>query len=216
MKLFDPDSPLMSALGTLADLMLCNVLFCLCSLPLFTVGASLTALYDCTLNLAEERESSFLPGQFLRAFRRNFRRGTALWLICIAAVLALWAYSAAVDTLPGDLSRVYRITFFALMALLLAGFQYLFPLQARYGGRVGETLRTAWYLSAAALPWTLCSLAVTGTAVGLSFFLDPGVRNAAVFLWGAVLFAVTAYLNSFLFLRAFRRLDRLRPPQNNP
>ena len=54
-KLLGPESPLMTALGTLADLVFCNILFCLFSLPLFTVGASLTALYDCTISIVEER-----------------------------------------------------------------------------------------------------------------------------------------------------------------
>ena len=210
MKLFDPEGPLMSALGTLADLMFCNILFCLFSLPLFTAGASLTALYDCTLSIVEEREASFLPGQFWKSFRRNFRQGTLLWLICIAAFVILWTYSAAVNTLSGNLSRIYRITFLILLILFLAGFQYLFPLQARYDMTLFDTLKTAWFLSGVALPWTLCTLAVTTGAVWLSFFMDPGARNTAVFLWAVILFALVAYLNSFFFVKAFQKLEHFR------
>lgn len=210
MRLFDPEGPVMSALGTFADLVFCNILFCLFSLPLFTVGASASALCDCALSLAEQREESFIAGQFWKAFRRNFRRGTALWLILLLGVLFLWAYSRAVDALSGDLRRLYRVTFFVLLFLYAAGAQYVFPLQARFGRAehkpsVWGVLKTAWLLSAAALPWTLCATGIGVAAVCVSF-MNPAILNTAVFLWAFAGFAVVAYLQSFFFLRAFRLL----------
>lgn len=38
MSLFDMNGPLMNALRKLANIILCNITFCLLSLPLFTVG----------------------------------------------------------------------------------------------------------------------------------------------------------------------------------
>lgn len=200
------ESPLMVALGTLADLVFCNILFCLFSLPLFTVGASLTALYDCTLSIVEQREESAVVFQFWKAFRGGFRRGTALGLICMAAFALLWGYYMAVGTLSSGLQRVYRVTFLVLAFLWLAVFQYVFPLQAKFRMKVGRTLKTAALLSAAALPWTLASLAVTAGAVYLSFFMNPDGLGIALFLWFFAVFAVVAYLNSFFFRQAFKHL----------
>lgn len=205
-KLLGPESPLMTALGTLADLVFCNILFCLFSLPLFTVGASLTALYDCTISIVEEREASFIVQQFWSAFRRNFKRGTILGLICAAVFGMLLAYYVVVETLSGSLQRIYQVTFLVLTFLWLAIFQYIFPLQAKFRMKVGQTLKTAVLLSAAALPWTLLTLVVTGGAVYLSFFMNPNTLNTAVFLWAFAIFAVVAYLNSFFFRQAFKRL----------
>ena len=211
-RMFALESPLMNALGTLADLVFCNVLFCIFSLPLFTAGASLCALYDCTLSIVEEREESFILRQFWNAFRRHFRRGTALGLLSAAVFALLGAYHLAVGAMEGPLGRSYRITFLVLAFLWLAVFQYLFPLQAKYRMKVGQTFKTAALLSAAALPWTLCTLAVTGGAIWLSFFLNPAALNVAAFLWAFGVFAVVAYLNSFFFRMAFRRLV----PENRP
>ena len=50
MRFFDPDGPMMTALSKLADIVICNVmfvLFCLFSLPIVTIGASLAALFTC-------------------------------------------------------------------------------------------------------------------------------------------------------------------------
>ena len=216
MKLFDPEGSLMSALGTFADLVFCNILFCLFSLPLLTIGASASALYDCTLSIAEQREASFIAAQFWQAFRRNFRRATALWLILLAAALFLWVYSRAVDALSGDLQRLYRVTFLVLSFFFLAGGQYVFPLQARFSRmESGENrkslwgvLKTAYFLSAAALPWTLGAAGIGVAAVYVSFFMNPAALHTAVFLWAFAAFAVVAYLQSFLFVRAFRTLGQ--------
>ena len=44
MRLFDPEGPLMTALSKLADIIICNLMFVLFSVPIITFGASLTAL----------------------------------------------------------------------------------------------------------------------------------------------------------------------------
>ena len=53
-RLFDMDNPLMQALGILADLMVLNLLTIVCSLPVLTAGAALTAL-NATAHKADIR-----------------------------------------------------------------------------------------------------------------------------------------------------------------
>ena len=199
----------MVALGKLADLVFCNMFFCLLSLPVFTIGAALSALYDCTLCIAQDREEMpIIAVQYWRAFRKNFKQATLLWLLCLGAFLLLGAYALAVLRLEGILGRVYRVTFLLLCFLFLAGYQYIFPLQARYEMSTRNLLKNAWLLSLAALPWTLCSLGVTAGAVYLSFFMNPAAVNTFVFLWAVGIVGIIAYLNSFFFLRAFRKLPQ--------
>ena len=45
-SLFDPERPLWRGLGTLADVLVLSAMWFTASLPLFTLGASTTALYD--------------------------------------------------------------------------------------------------------------------------------------------------------------------------
>ena len=58
MKLFDVDGPLFSALDTFSKLVLCNLCFVLFSIPVVTIGASLTALYTCTQRLVYGEEDA--------------------------------------------------------------------------------------------------------------------------------------------------------------
>lgn len=205
-NVFDPEGPVMVALGKLADLVFCNILFILCSLPVFTIGASLTALYRCTLSIAADTEESVIFRQFFVAFRRGFRRSTLLWLICLGAGIVLFLYSLAVGAMPEAYYRTYRVTLFLLLFLFLAGAQYFFPLQAFYDLGVKATLKTAWLLSAAAFPMTLAALLLPAAAFYLSFLMNPNAFNVMLYLWAFAVIAVIAYLKSFLFRRAFRKL----------
>lgn len=86
---FNMDNGLFRALGKLADLMLLNILFLVCSLPIFTIGASFTAMYYVTLKLAENEEG-YTPGAFLKSFKQNFKQATIIWLSCCSSASYLF------------------------------------------------------------------------------------------------------------------------------
>lgn len=208
MKIFSLEGPLMTALGKLADLVFCNILFVLFSLPVVTMGASLTALHSCCMSIVNDTEESFIPRKFWKAFRKDFRRSTAVWFVCLGVILLLGAYWMAVGMLGDAMQRMYRITFFVLFFLFLCGFQYVFPLAAQYPMKTGALLKNAWLLSAAALPWTLLSIAVEVGMVYLTLFMRPDSFSVSLFLWAFLLPALITYLNSFFFRMAFRRVER--------
>ena len=49
---FNYDNPVWRFIGKLGDLILLNILWIVCSIPVFTIGASTTAVYYVTLKLA--------------------------------------------------------------------------------------------------------------------------------------------------------------------
>ena len=209
MKLFDVDGPLFSALDTFSKLVLCNLCFVLFSIPVVTIGASLTALYTCTQRLVyeESREEKLVFLEFWHAFRRNFKQATALWLICLAAILFLGAYYFVVQRLAGGFGTLYMVTFFFLTLVFLFGFLYVFPLQARFKNTVRNTLRNAWLLSVAALPWTVLIILLIAGAVYVSFIMNPGAAGFFTYLWAVCGFSIVAYFQSFLTRQAFRKLE---------
>ena len=209
MRIFDPNGPLMSALGKLSDIVICNILFCLFSLPVFTFGASLAALYSCMQALVyeEDRNDGLVFREFWLAFRQNFKKATLLWLICLLILLFLGAYYWIVQSLAGAYGKVYQITFYFLLLVFLFGFLYIFPLQARYENSVKNTLRNAWLLSVAALPWTVLCLLLIAAAVYISFIMNPRTVDIFTYLWAVCGFGLIAYLECFFFRQAFRKLS---------
>ena len=87
-RIFDMDNPLWRFLGKLADLMILNILFLLCSIPIFTIGASLTGVYYVCLKI-KEQEEGYIVRNFFKSFKQNFVQSTIIWLIMLALGLLL-------------------------------------------------------------------------------------------------------------------------------
>ena len=64
-SIFRPYGPVWNFFNAITDVLLLSLLWCGCSLPLITLGASTTALYDAAVHGIRYRE----PGVYRRFFR---------------------------------------------------------------------------------------------------------------------------------------------------
>ena len=69
--LFDPDGAVMRGLTALSDIILLNLCFLLCCIPLVTAGAAWSALYGAYLR---RREGDGAVRLFFSGFRRKIGR----------------------------------------------------------------------------------------------------------------------------------------------
>lgn len=147
---FSPDSKFMAVCAKLVQLTKINLLWLLCSLPLFTIGASSCAMLACLTAMQQEEDCG--AKVFFRAFRLHFGRATALWLLAVfmGAMLALDYWIVAPLDFPGKMAVVVVICFCALALILVSGL--VFPLLVRYPQSVRETVVNAVLLSVAHLP----------------------------------------------------------------
>jgi len=88
MKFLSYDSRFSQILIKLSYTCWLNLLWIICSLPVFTIGASTTALYTVTLKMADDNESE-ITKTFFRAFRDNFPQATRIWLILLVIGVVL-------------------------------------------------------------------------------------------------------------------------------
>ena len=70
---FSMDSPFFSFMSRLADIVLLNLLYIICCLPVFTIGAATSALYYQVMKMSKNEESYVFRG-FFKAFRENFKK----------------------------------------------------------------------------------------------------------------------------------------------
>lgn len=63
-------------------LILCNILWVLCSIPFLTIGASTTALYYSVVK-SLRRDGAPLTRSFFHAFRENFRQSTVVHIVLL-------------------------------------------------------------------------------------------------------------------------------------
>lgn len=201
-KLFRMDSPLMRFLTKIADLMVLNILFCITSIPLITIGASWTALYSVTLKMVRDEEGS-VSRSYFRSFRQNFRQATLLWL-GVLVVLALLVLDIRVlngvagGTAPG-LLRV-GVEILALLGIMVL--QYLFPSLARFEASLADTLKNACMMALAHLPKTALMTAAAVGAVWITLINNTTIA-VGLMVWPLIGFSLMAFGNSGILRKIF-------------
>lgn len=201
-KLFRMDSPLMRFLTKIADLMVLNILFCVTSIPLITIGASWTALYSVTLKMVRDEEGS-VSRSYFRSFRQNFRQATLLWL-GVLVVLALLVLDIRVlngmagGTAPG-LLRV-GVEILALLGIMVL--QYLFPSLARFEASLADTLKNACMMALAHLPKTALMTAAAVGAVWITLINNTTIA-VGLMVWPFIGFSLMAFGNSGILRKIF-------------
>ena len=74
MKLFSMDGKFLETFNKITDLVTLNILWLLCCIPIITIGASTSALYQVTLQIAENRDSYITKRIFLKLFVKTSGR----------------------------------------------------------------------------------------------------------------------------------------------
>lgn len=134
-----------AAVTAVIDVIGAGILWLICSLPLFTLGAASTALYYAVVKCIRHERGS-LMSSFFGAFRREFKISTLLWLIFLAALLVLGADAWAI-TLMTRGSGVFPVLGRVLLLLPLLLFPWVFAFVSRFSNTVGGTLKYCAYLA---------------------------------------------------------------------
>ena len=73
MGIFAPDGKLAGFLNALGNLIVLNILTLICSIPIFTFGASMTALYTMVMRMARKEDGKIIS-EYFKAFKANFKQ----------------------------------------------------------------------------------------------------------------------------------------------
>ena len=75
--LFSADGKLAQVLGKAAELVILNVLWIVCSIPVVTAGAAAAAFYTVALKMIKNEES-YVFRSFFQAFKENFKQAAVV------------------------------------------------------------------------------------------------------------------------------------------
>lgn len=201
--IFAPDGLLGSALSRFTEFLTLSCLWLLCSLPLVTMGASITALYTITLRMVRKEEGR-IAGGFLKAFRENLKKATGIHLLLTLLGLFLGLYWMAVGILPEAVKPIFRGASLLFWVLWLMEAIFVYPVQARFDNTIWNIMKNAWLMAAGNLPFFLLILLITGLPVWI-FFLHTGIFLWLLPVWIFLWPGMCAWLNSFLFHHCFKR-----------
>lgn len=199
MKFLQQDSPIVRLLNRFIDLILLNALWLICSVPLITLGASTSALYDVTLRLAYQEEISILR-TFFHAFVHNLKKGTLLFLLALAGGLFLGADLWCAWHWDISIKFVFQVVILAVCYFYLALFTHVFPTLVYFDLGVRATLKKAFVIAMSNGIYTVFIMVLNLIPV-LFFFTVRGAQ--VLFLWLTIGSALVAYLCSLHLSRRF-------------
>ena len=198
-------NPIMRGMGRLADFIILNLLWVVCSIPIITIGASTTALYTVMLKLVKNEEGYIAKG-FLKAFKENFKQSTIMWIIFLLISIVFVVDFASIKLMSDKIGGILQILFLFMGALLTAWMVYAFALQARFVNTVKNTLKNAMILVFAKLPFTVLIVLLTVGPV-LVTFLTVRTLVIGVMVWFFAGVSLVAWLNSYLLRFVFKKLE---------
>ena len=200
-KLFNLDSPIMIALSKVADLILLNLLVLVCCIPIFTVGASMTALHYVLLKMVKNEEG-YITKSFFKSFKENFKQATAIWLILLLIICVLvgdfiiFGYSGV--SFPGWLTGVLV----AVSVMILIATVHLFPLLSRFENSIMNTYKNSFLIGILNLPKTIIMAVCWLIPLAIAVFL-PQILPLVLVLG----ISGPAYLNALLYKKSFARFE---------
>lgn len=136
-QFFNPESPFLQFITKIVNSMYLNVLWLLCCLPVFTAGASTTALFYVTLKIVKDEEGN-ITKEFFHSFKENFKQGTQIWLILLVSgiVLGIDGYVFYHMRFENVFWTVGAAVFIVALVAYLIVLMYIFPLLARFDNTV--------------------------------------------------------------------------------
>lgn len=199
------DNPLFSFMGKLGDVVLLNVTWLVCCLPVVTAGAATTALFYAARKLAAGEEYRVCR-DFFHSFRANMKQATAFWLALLAALAVAGANLWTGLHTGSALGNVCRGVGAVLLVLWLALVGYAFPLLARYDYRLGRLALDALRLAVTRPHITVIHI-LLAVWLPAMLFLDPNVFAFFLPLWLLAGGAASAVAVSGLLLPVQREIE---------
>ena len=197
---FSQKHPATIFLTAVCNLIFVNFCFVITSVPLITIGASLTAMNRITIKiLLGENPPVF--SEYFRSFKNNFKQSTVIWLILSAiSAFFVWEIYLINTSLPAE----YTWTQYPLYFLLLAIFScmaYAFPIIAWFDENNKQVIKNSLLLALANIPSTIFFAIIT-LALGLVTYVYPVLVLSRMCFLG---FALVAILESVFLKRIFEK-----------
>lgn len=198
--MFRYDSPFMNFCSKISDLVFLNVLAVICSIPIFTIGAASTALYDAIYRL--KMDEGHIYSAFFQAFASNFKKATLLWLMFLPVTALLTV--AVFLCLFGSLNNTILLSIsFLLLMVWLMGLSWVFPLQARFENSVMQTFRNSFSFAMAFAPRSILMALLNG--IPLICVAFPNLLSILGMPLVCFYFSIVVFLNLNLMKKPFSR-----------
>ncbi len=193
----------MNFISTIADLVILDLLFILCSIPIFTIGAAYSAKYYVAMKkIRGEDSGTIVP--FFKAFKQNFKQSTVVWLIMVAVIaLIIVDWRWILYTGWAETALIYKIGIIAFSIFAFLMTITLFPTIARYEMKTTELFKAALiFVIIKFIPLILISALMIGSVIACLWYAQ----------WFPLIYVFTSttitYFLCIVFIKQFDKLEK--------
>ncbi len=204
------DNPFFRFMGRVADLMILNLIFIVCCIPVVTIGPAITAMYYTTLKMVRNEESYIVKG-FFHSFKQNLKQGIFINLILLAVGVFLFLdLRIVVGNFQGFAGKAMYVVIWLGIVLYAMIFVYIYPLLSRFYNTIRNTFINAILISIRHLPKTVLLILLTLCPILIFFIPQTMISSLLILLFILVGFATLAYAKSMILVKI---LDNYMPPE---
>lgn len=202
-SLFSPDSKLAQMLGYVADLIILNIIFLICCVPVFTIGAAQAGLYTATRQMIDPNDDRSVIKAFFRGFANGFGKitlsGTFFLLL---DVILLYTLFMSIDYPQLGIHWLFP-TVILVLCLLVHSLLPVFHF--RFSCGMFQLFRNCLLLLIAHPLRSLAVMALTW-APAVLFFTNPQMFIDLLPLFLMVYYSVAFLFGAFLMVKPFDQL----------
>ena len=199
---FNWDNIVFQMLGKLVDCVWVSILWVICCIPVFTIGASTTAAMSVALKLADDEEG-YIAKSYFEAYKANFKQGVPMGLIFLVAWYAVYLdfqLFGAVKNNPVILLIIGMVSVFLVIIAMI----YSFPLLARYENTVVRTIQNSMDISRKYFGKTLILVILVAAEVLIFQYNSTMIFLGILFGPGFIIYTVAAVSK-----RVFLQIERV-------
>lgn len=190
------DGPFFKYGTILCDLMILSILWCVCSLPIITLGPATAALYYVTTRLISSHEG-YVTKDFFKSFIQNILQAAMAGIILTVVGIVLFFNIYNLRSASGIWNIVLMLQYVLAIEFIITSI-YVFPIIARFKMNIFEIFKTAFFMANRHIFTTITCLALLLTVIFIGVYVYP------IISWFLIPGAY-AYLTSFMIMRILKK-----------
>ena len=207
-NIFNLNSPIYRFLGKVFDLLILNLLWLICCIPIITIGPATTAMYYMAMKIADDEYTEVMR-PFFHSFKQNFLQGVILELIFIVVGFVLFLDYRFCRLFDGTAEKIMIVAFIFFGVVYLVLVSYTYPLLSQYSNTVLGTIKNALVLAMSKVI-TALEISLLNLAPILCIFLFPDTIGWIIPLLIFLAPAFIALMNSMLFKKVLENFIKMQ------
>lgn len=201
-NLFRYDSKFWNILDKITDMVVLNFLFIVSSIPIVTIGASLSAIYSVSLKKVENKDV-YVVKEFIKNFKENFKVSTIVWILMMLVGFVL-LLDFHISNLLSNKALSIMLQFISTLIGIVYLFSliYIFPIISKFDNTIKNTFINSVFMSIQSLPYTIIMLITNILGIALIVLLKNHY-GYILFFYIVIGFGIISYINSIFFNKIF-------------